>query len=207
MGYLATRVSLGCRLVKSHRSCLVWRVSGAIVPTACGVREELSAGLRRVPVPNDLVLRAKAAQQDLRSESSRVLGSALDTVLITARAAIDSPRGWGVLRGLPCEDPEKLVVVLSLGLGEMLEPYRQEWSRVIRRIRPSTERVLDGYVLNEFLHTDSTDWREPNDLTVLYCVQPDDRGGGISRLLSAEAILQLESAGICEGTLMVLSWF
>lgn len=46
-------------------------------------------------------------------------------------------------------------------------------------------------MLNERLHTDGTNWPEPNDLTCLLCVRPDSDGGGRSRLLSIEAIADL----------------
>lgn len=46
-------------------------------------------------------------------------------------------------------------------------------------------------MLNERLHTDGTDWPEPNDLTCLFCVRADSDGGGRSRLLPVEAIASL----------------
>ena len=75
-------------------------------------------------------------------------------------------------------------------LGELVEPYQQSWSHTIRRIRPQTDRVVDGgKVLNEHLHTDGTDWPRPNDLTCLLCIRPDQNGGGRSRLLPLDRLL------------------
>jgi hypothetical protein len=81
---------------------------------------------------------------------------------------------------------------MTCGLGNLVEPYQQDWSRLVRRISPAKDRLVGEYgVLNEKLHTDGTDWPDPNDLTCLLCVRPDGDGGGRSRLLSEGAIREV----------------
>ncbi len=96
-----------------------------------------------------------------------------------------------VVRGLPLERAAHTLLALSCCLGEVVEPYRQTWSRLVRRIAPTTDRSGAAGVLNERLHTDGTDWPEPNGLTCLLCVRADSNGGGRSRLLPIEAIAEL----------------
>jgi alpha-ketoglutarate-dependent taurine dioxygenase len=94
-----------------------------------------------------------------------------------------------LVRNVPLVDPERTLIALTCGLGDLVEPYQQDWSRLVRRISPSTDRSVGEHgVLNEKLHTDGTDWRDPNDLTCLLCVRPDGAGGGRSRLLPEGAI-------------------
>jgi hypothetical protein len=40
------------------------------------------------------------------------------------------------------------------------------------------------------VHTDGTDWPEPNDYTCLLCAQPDASDGGASRLVSREGLVE-----------------
>ncbi|MQB01871.1 MAG: hypothetical protein GEU78_16590 [Actinobacteria bacterium] len=106
------------------------------------------------------------------------------------RRLADAPHAV-VVRGLSLEQPAHTLVALSCCFGEVVEPYRQTWSHLVRRIVPQTDRSGAAGVLNERLHTDGTDWPEPNDLTCLLCVSADSNGGGRSHLLPIEAIADL----------------
>lgn len=108
-----------------------------------------------------------------------------------------------VLRGLPLENPPLSLIALTSALGDIVEPYQQSWSRLVRRIEPATDRAVGPYgMLNEKLHTDGTDWRAPNDLTLLLCVRPDAQGGGRSRLMPLEPLL--EEPGFATGPVSTL---
>lgn len=103
---------------------------------------------------------------------------------------LERPPHFAVVRGLPGARASELLVAFSSGLGMLVEPYRQSWSRVVRHILPSRDKTVAGRVLNEFLHTDGTDWNRPNDYTCLFCVSPDGAGGGLSRIIGLEALCE-----------------
>jgi hypothetical protein len=103
---------------------------------------------------------------------------------------LDEPPHYVVLRNMPIERyPNAAFVALVGTLGDLVQPYAQDWARMIYSIRPQTDRVVPGAgVLNEYLHTDGTHWPKPNDFTCLLCIAPDQHGGGRSRLLSVEEL-------------------
>lgn len=96
-----------------------------------------------------------------------------------------------VVRGVPLSAPDVFFAALTSSLGDPVDPYAQDWSRLIYRIRPGNDRSVGGKgVLNEHLHTDGTDWPDPNSLTCLLCERPDQNGGGRSRLLGHHRLVQ-----------------
>jgi alpha-ketoglutarate-dependent taurine dioxygenase len=117
------------------------------------------------------------------------VGSGFDETL-EAAAKLLAERPWFVVvRGMPPARATLILVAIGSMLGELVEPYRQPWSRVVRHIVPGRDRAVDGRVLNEYLHTDGTDWVQPNDYTCLFCVRPDQSDDGESRLLDALTLL------------------
>lgn len=121
-------------------------------------------------------------------------GAFVDLVEEVAKRLADPP--WFlIVRGLPASRATPLLVAVSATLGLLVEPYRQPWSRVVRHIVPSKDRAVDGRVLNEFLHTDGTDWPQPNDYTCLFCVCPDQSQDGESRLLDVATLLDEATTG------------
>jgi TfdA family taurine catabolism dioxygenase TauD len=97
---------------------------------------------------------------------------------------------FALVRGVPADGADLLFIAVTSSLGSLAEPYQQSWSRLVHSIEPRRDRVTPDYgVLNELLHTDGTDWQEPNDLTCLLCHRPDQHGGGRTRLLSRPGFL------------------
>ncbi|MEU6034136.1 TauD/TfdA family dioxygenase [Actinomadura sp. NPDC047616] len=136
----------------------------------------------------DAVLRDREHQRQTAARMSELAGAAFDDLVAEANRRV-SRSGFLILRGLSPEYASELLVCVSATFGELVEPYRQPWTRVVRHILPRTDRAVDGHVLNEFLHTDGTDWSRPNDYTCLFCVRPDQNGEGRSRLLPLTALL------------------
>lgn len=127
-------------------------------------------------------------QSVILAEAYKAAGAALRELAAEARERLQVAPWCVVLRGLPAERATQILVTISATLGRLVEPYRQPWSQVVRHIVPSHDRAVDGRVLNEFLHTDGTDWVQPNDYTCLFCVRPDRLGGGESRLLDVDTL-------------------
>jgi alpha-ketoglutarate-dependent taurine dioxygenase len=72
-------------------------------------------------------------------------------------------------------------------LGEPVQPYPDPAYRPVREMRPADDVPVAGpQIPTESLHTDSTNWPTPNDVTLLSCVRPDDAGGGASLVLEVD---------------------
>lgn len=142
-----------------------------------------------LPAHADRELYAPALQQELAAAFRAAAGPAFDALVGEIRARLAAPPHAAYVTGLQFDATNLLFVAMSSAFGRVVDPYGQSWSRLVRYILPSTDRAIDGVgILNEALHTDGTDWREPNDLTCLLCVTPDQHGGGRSRLLDAAAV-------------------
>lgn len=139
---------------------------------------------------------AESSYQDAIVASVRdAAGSAFDDLVEDVAKQLADPPWFLIVRGLPASRATPLLVAVSATLGVLTEPFRQPWSRVVRHIVPSKDRAVDGRVLNEFLHTDGTDWPRPNDYTCLFCVRPDQSQDGESRLLDVATLLEEATAG------------
>jgi len=90
-----------------------------------------------------------------------------------------------VIKGLPFDSNN----ILSIGLSSMLGiPVLQNNrdSGMVRKIKPR-----EGYNhIENFPHTDSVYWPEPNDLTTTECVRRDQNGLGSSRIVPIELVLE-----------------
>jgi hypothetical protein len=138
---------------------------------------------------DDAALTDVAYQQSLVARAKGEVGAAFEDLVGQVGEHLARPPWHVVVRGLPVEQATSILVVISATLGELVEPYRQPWSRVVRRIQPRRDRMVDGRALNEHLHTDGTDWPQPNDYTCLFCVRPDEWGEGVSLMLDVATLL------------------
>jgi hypothetical protein len=149
---------------------------------------QLSDSLALIEV-DDRKLADPAYQEAILAEVQETAGAAFDDLAREVGKRIAEPPWFLIIRGLPASRATPLVVAVSATLGRLVEPYRQPWSRVVRHIVPLRDRTVDGRVLNEFLHTDGTDWIRPNDYTCLFCVRPDQSLDGESLLLDIATLL------------------
>jgi len=140
-----------------------------------------------------------AYQEVILAEVQETAGAAFDDLAQDAGKRIAEPPWFLIIRGLPVSQATPILVAVSATLGLLVEPYRQPWSRVVRHIVPSRDRTVDGRVLNEFLHTDGTDWIQPNDYTCLFCVRPDQSRDGESLLLDVATLLDEMAAAPAAG--------
>lgn len=149
---------------------------------------QLSYSLALIEV-DDRELTNPAYQEAILAEVQEAAGAAFDDLAQEAGKRMADPPWFLIVRGLPASRATPLLVAVSAALGRLVEPYGQPWSRVVRHIVPSRDRTVDGRVLNEFLHTDGTDWIRPNDYTCLFCVRPDQSRDGESLLLDVATLL------------------
>jgi alpha-ketoglutarate-dependent taurine dioxygenase len=138
---------------------------------------------------DDRELADPAYQEVILAEVQEAADAAFGDLAQDACERMAEPPWFLIIRGLPISRATPLLVAVSATLGALVEPYRQSWSQVVRHIVPSRDRTVDGRVLNEFLHTDGTDWVRPNDYTCLFCMRPDQSRDGESLLLDVATLL------------------
>lgn len=168
----------------------------------------LTAAVTSVMAADEEHYRSPVRQTELRHLVAEAWPGWAELLGDVRRQLAESPHAC-LVRGLPLVDAARALVALSCGLGEVVEPYRRPWSRLVRKITPSTDRGGGAGILNERLHTDGTDWPEPNNITCLLCVRPDSDGGGRSRLLSIESVANLvesQSAAVRRAVRTELPW-
>jgi hypothetical protein len=147
---------------------------------------DISEAVSRLGISAVETLKDIALQDATRS---RLVASAppfediLDQILLRLRREPYFAR----VSGLPF-DPRNLLLVLLTGAFGVIEPYALPGSTLVRAIEAATDVREGDVALNERLHTDGTNWPEPNMLTCLLCIRVDDAGGGLSRLLSLEGL-------------------
>ncbi len=155
---------------------------------------QLDRALAAIEIDDEALADADYQDRIVASVREAASGAFDDLVEEVAKRLADAP--WFlIVRGLPVSRATPLLVAVSATLGLLVEPYRQPWSRVVRHIVPSRDRAVGGRVLNEFLHTDGTDWPQPNDYTCLFCVRPDQSQDGESRLLDVATLLEEATTG------------
>jgi hypothetical protein len=173
----------------SDRASTVPLPDSARVPAPADLASALAHAVAALPAYEDKALYDLSVQQGVLRTLREVAGGAFDDLTHEILRCLDVPPHVAYVTGLRYDTNNLLFVGLSGAFGDVVDPYDQSWSRLVRYIRPSTDRAVDGRgILNESLHTDGTDWRRPNDLTCLLCVQPDQNGGGRSRLLDIEHV-------------------
>jgi hypothetical protein len=98
-----------------------------------------------------------------------------------------------LVSGLRFDDDNRLFVALSRELGDLVaRPYQKPRAQLVHYIQPATDiaaNVGPGFE-SERLHTDAADWHEPVRWLSMVCVRPDRNGGGASRFLELEALVE-----------------
>lgn len=137
---------------------------------------------------NDTELLDISVQQQLLNQV-RSRSKHFDDLIDEISAALNRSPYCACVKGLSFDDANLLFATICIALGDLVEPHRGVSARVMRIIKPLTDRDEGGYgSLNTHLHTDGTDWLTPNDVTGLLCVHPDQFGGGETRLLDIDAL-------------------
>jgi hypothetical protein len=141
------------------------------------------------------VIGDRSVQEAYRAEVASLLGDVGQSILKYVDGRLRQAPHWALVRGLPSELAQTLLVGLTAALGDLCSAASEE---ALREIRPATDiRTPATGILNEFLHTDSPNWPNPNDLTCLFCVRPDQFGGGATRILSIENLFSALQRSHC----------
>jgi Taurine catabolism dioxygenase TauD, TfdA family len=139
---------------------------------------------------DDDMLRDVKTQIHIREQIRSLCPDEFDWLVEEIRQRLCRSPFGAHITGMSFDESNLLFAAVTGAFGDLVEPNKQSWSQVVRRIQPATDRHEYGYgTLNEQLHTDGTDWPQPNDLTCLLCVRPDQNGGGQTRLLDIKDIL------------------
>lgn len=157
---------------------------------------QLAAAAATVVI-EDEAYESAVVQLEVMSAVRSAAPSGFDDLVGHMEEAVLQPPYYAHIRRLDVSrGGEALLVSLSRAIGELVEPYRAPWSRFIREIQPNRDRIIAGRVLNELLHTDGTDWPEPNHFTCLLCIRSDAAGGGISRLMGSDRMSEIAAVAL-----------
>jgi hypothetical protein len=136
---------------------------------------------------DDRSVRDRSVQDRYRAEVCSLLGNEAQSISKYIDERLRRAPHWALVKGFPPQFARSFLVGLTAALGTLEVCHANPGPRAVREVRPATDtRFASAGVLNESLHTDSSDWPNPNDLTCLFCVRPDQFGGGATRLLSIE---------------------
>lgn len=103
--------------------------------------------------------------------------------------------GFVIVKGMPLDENDRLLIGFCSILGTPTEPYKRPDTHMVMRLCPGM--VKDS--IDERPHTDGAHWPRPNDLSVLQCINPDKPGKGISKIVHVNTILeQLEQKEMSE---------
>ena len=126
-----------------------------------------------------------AIRDSVRGSWSEVVGPIRERLARRPRCALVS--------GLRFDAGNRLFVALNREFGDLVaRPYQKPRAQLVHYIQPSTDiaaNVGKGFE-SERLHTDAADWHEPVRWLSMVCVRPDRHGGGTSRFLEMEALVE-----------------
>jgi len=89
-----------------------------------------------------------------------------------------------IVKGLPFDENNRFFISLMSCIGQPIK-YNSRLPVFIREVSPR-----DGpKPFENFPHTDSPHWPIPNDLTALQCIRKDHGGGGLSRIVPVDDVL------------------
>jgi len=90
-----------------------------------------------------------------------------------------------IVKGLPFDEHNRFFISLLSCIGEPVK-HNSRVPVIIRELSPR-----DGpKPFENFPHTDSPHWPIQNDLTALHCIKKDYGGGGLSRIVPVDNVLE-----------------
>jgi len=170
-------------------------VTSVCISTSTSLARELFRTVAKLKPALDKDLYDPHLQRSIREAIRAQTTDGFDWLVEEIRLRLVEPPYFAYVSGLQFDKANLLLVGLTGAFGDVVDPYNQAWSRLVRYIRPSTDRAVPSLgVLNENLHTDGTDWCCPNDLTCLLCVRQDQNGGGRSQMMDLPSVkLEVET--------------
>lgn len=161
------------------------------------VSEDLQASLAAAtaePVDDRSLL--DPAFQDQLTGRVGVAKEALHAFAAEVRTQLESPPHFTVVKGIAFDPGNVALAIIASAVGRPVQPYPDPTFTVLRELRPRDASRAPGWgVLTEWLHTDSTNWRRPHDVTMLQCRHVDQRAQGASLILPVEDAVA-EIAGV-----------
>ncbi|MCA9915740.1 MAG: TauD/TfdA family dioxygenase [Anaerolineae bacterium] len=93
------------------------------------------------------------------------------------------------VKGVALDERCLVLIALSLALGNL----RRHHGTLAQDTLPNSAEVvkLKPAFYSERMHTDGMHWLQPNDLTCIYCVKPDQNQGGESLVIDVDTILEM----------------
>ncbi|MGH2413103.1 MAG: hypothetical protein ACRDEA_05315, partial [Microcystaceae cyanobacterium] len=150
---------------------------------------DLLRAAKKLPSYDDDALYDVNLQAAVREQIRTSTGDGFDWLVEEIRSRLSQRPYFAYVTGLQFDDSNLVLVSLAGAFGDAVDLYNQSESRIVRHVVPSKDVVVpDWGVITTVLHTDSPGWPQPNAITGLVCVRPDQNGGGCSRLLDIDTL-------------------
>lgn len=169
---------------------MIGLTAAAMLAVPPDVAEAFRVRTGTLPAHGDKELRSPDVQREVHDLIRRAAPIEFDALVAAIEVCLEKPPYVAHVTGLRFDPSNYLFVGLCAALGTVVDPYNRLGSELVRRLAAPQDRLARGGTdcLSEALHTDGTDSPEPNDITCLVCVRPDQNGGGRTRLLDAGGI-------------------
>ena len=94
-------------------------------------------------------------------------------------------QGYAIIHGVPLEDNNELLLKIARSIGSTIA-HNSKVTEIVREITPR-----DGPMpLENYPHTDSPHWPEPNDAILLQCKEEDQHRDVFSRIVLIDDVLE-----------------
>jgi hypothetical protein len=161
----------------------------ATLVASAELADALYRSVSRLPAYSHGELCSTTLQAELRAHVRAGAPSEFDALRQGIEARLAVPPYVAYVTGMRFDVHDLLLIALSSLTGDVVDPYHRAGAGLVRRLSPPRDRLVPGVgVVSEALHTDGTDAPEPNDVTCLLCVHPDQNGDGRTRLLDMETV-------------------
>jgi hypothetical protein len=164
---------------------------------------ELLLAAERLPLYDNKEFYSVELQQFVHDSIREANHEAFDDLIYSIKERL-AQRPYSVLvSGLRFDEGNRLFVAVNRAFGELVaRPYEKPRAQLVHYIQPQTDiGSARGGRESERLHTDCADWEMPVELISMVCVNPDNAGGGRSRILDLDTIRSDVEERLGPGTL------
>jgi hypothetical protein len=151
---------------------------------------ELLLAAERLPLYDNKEFYSVELQQFVHDSIREANRDAFDELVSSVKERLQKRPYCVLVSGLHFDEGNRLFVAINRAFGELVaRPYEKPRAQLVHYIQPQTDMAsARGGRESERLHTDCADWETPVELISMVCVNPDNGGGGRSRVLDLDTI-------------------
>ncbi len=176
------------------------------IDVSYALARELLKGSERLPLYDNKAFYSPALQAFVLTRIREACPDGFDWLISLVKERIAQWPYCVLLRGLHFDEGNRLFVAFNRAFGELVaRPYEKPRAQLVHYIEPATDIPSSrGGRESERLHTDTADWETPVELISMVCVRADSRGGGRSRILDIDTVINEVKTSLGTETLELL---